>query len=601
MVRANGHHISDAADFAGGQPPPGKVAGSPSPAPPLVESIPKGMLALRRWVIWKYEERKGKTTKVPYNARTGARAASDDTGTWSAFEDALGAYKRGGWAGIGFMLGDGFVGIDLDKCIDPVTGEIAPEAERIIRDLDSYAEKSPSGTGVHIIAKGALPAGRRRKGNVEMYDRERYFTITGNVIGNYREVAERQAEIEAVHARVFADTSKFPQVENRGRGQEAGERRVAEFVLDPNANPPFEKFDMLCEIEPKFRLSWDHKRPDFPDQSASTYDLSLATYAAIAKWTFQEVANLIIAHRRKYREDLKFRESYYGPTIAKAMTAADEYWADQAADEILEGLAEETSAATPDAETCARGPDMNANPGASAPLAKTGAGRQPEPNEPSPEKRSGASTAEIPPERRETILQALSTKFRIPLKRIIKYVGDPPRFRVETERGDIDLGSVRGLIYQANLRASLAAYTGLYLPHFEDEHWPKIARLLLQACEVIDRGDDATMKGALMEWLSDYLDQRPPHDSLATADEAREPFRHDGEVYIFTSDFRRWLNMRLNERLKQDDLTANLRAFGAVPKIFDAKLHGRQTSRSAWKLPSGPWSQEPMRPVENRK
>ena len=62
---------------------------------------------------------------------------------------------------------------------DPATGEIEGWAQEIIEELNSYTEISPSGTGVHILVRGELPAGRNRKGRFEAYDQGRYFTITG--------------------------------------------------------------------------------------------------------------------------------------------------------------------------------------------------------------------------------------------------------------------------------------------------------------------------------------------------------------------------------------------------------------------------------------
>jgi len=47
--------------------------------------------------------------------------------------------------------------------------------------LNSYAEISPSGRGVHIIAKGKTPAPLKRD-RIEMYSAERYFTVTGRVL-----------------------------------------------------------------------------------------------------------------------------------------------------------------------------------------------------------------------------------------------------------------------------------------------------------------------------------------------------------------------------------------------------------------------------------
>lgn len=75
--------------------------------------------------------------------------------------------------------------MDLDGCVDPETGEIALWASQIIEGLDSYTELSPSGTGVHIVSRGKIP-GSGRRGSVEMYSQERFFTVTGHLIGESR-------------------------------------------------------------------------------------------------------------------------------------------------------------------------------------------------------------------------------------------------------------------------------------------------------------------------------------------------------------------------------------------------------------------------------
>jgi primase-polymerase (primpol)-like protein len=91
------------------------------------------------------------------------------------------ACKEHGYGGIGFVFTpeDDLCGVDLDGCLDPETGEIEGWAQEIIEELDSYTEISPSGTGVHVLVRGTLPAGRNRKGRFEAYDRGRYFTVTG--------------------------------------------------------------------------------------------------------------------------------------------------------------------------------------------------------------------------------------------------------------------------------------------------------------------------------------------------------------------------------------------------------------------------------------
>src|SRR5262249_17247946 len=86
-----------------------------------------------------------------------------------------------------------------------VTGVIQSWASDIVRQLSSYTEVSPSGTGLHIIVQARLPAGGRRTGHVEMYDRARFFTMTGNRVDQTATAVEaRQAEIDALHAKTFA-------------------------------------------------------------------------------------------------------------------------------------------------------------------------------------------------------------------------------------------------------------------------------------------------------------------------------------------------------------------------------------------------------------
>jgi len=78
--------------------------------------------------------------------------------------------------GVGFVFTDDdpIVGVDLDDCRDPETGDVDDAAQDIIKRLDSYTEVSPSGTGYHVLITGELPEGRNRRGSVELYDTARF-------------------------------------------------------------------------------------------------------------------------------------------------------------------------------------------------------------------------------------------------------------------------------------------------------------------------------------------------------------------------------------------------------------------------------------------
>ena len=89
-------------------------------------------------------------------------------------------------------------------------------------------------------------------------------------------------------------------------------------ALKADAPMDANKLELLYEAIPEARKSMEHKRR-FDDQSASGYDMSLASYAAQAGWSDQEIANLIIFHRRKHKEDLQLGHTlYYEQTIEKA-------------------------------------------------------------------------------------------------------------------------------------------------------------------------------------------------------------------------------------------------------------------------------------------
>lgn len=97
-------------------------------------------------------------------------------------------------------------------------------------------------------------------------------------------------------------------------------------TLRPDAQPPADKLVAASAASPKFAQTWLRQRPDLPDQSASGYDLALATLAAIQGWSDQEIANLIIAARRQHgdKPEKALRPDYMTRTLGRARQAAAE-------------------------------------------------------------------------------------------------------------------------------------------------------------------------------------------------------------------------------------------------------------------------------------
>jgi putative DNA primase/helicase len=147
------------------------------------ENIPGELQRRLQWVNYKAMQKPdGRLDKVPYTPGTNRRASTTDLLTWRTFEEALEGLDRFDGIGFVFCSADPYVGVDLDSCVDPETGEVEAWAWQIVKELDAYAELSVSGTGVHIIARGKIPRSGRR-GSVEMYAQDRFFCMTGHILG----------------------------------------------------------------------------------------------------------------------------------------------------------------------------------------------------------------------------------------------------------------------------------------------------------------------------------------------------------------------------------------------------------------------------------
>ena len=144
--------------------------------------------------------------KVPKSPLYNGNASPTDSSTWGTYEQAVQACQTYGYSGIGFVLtaDSPYCGIDIDHCI--TDGTVHKNALDIISTMDSYAEISPSGTGIHILYKGQVHDDWKKKKtnaldkgvHLEMYQSGRYFTVTENRF-NDKPVASREAHAALVY------------------------------------------------------------------------------------------------------------------------------------------------------------------------------------------------------------------------------------------------------------------------------------------------------------------------------------------------------------------------------------------------------------------
>jgi len=228
------------------------------------DNIPESLKEIPSWLVWG-------DNKVPYNARTGKQTGVTWNGAASDFDIAQKAYESGLYRGVGFIISNPIVAIDLDHCVtySPIDNRPYPDefADGIVTDLYSYTELSPSGTGLHILMRGNIPGNRQTK-RVEMYSRDKYITMTGHVLGDaYRTVVDDNGELSRLYQRISRTVApSISAIPTRRQG---------------NGYPPRTDEQVIQAIQtrgnPKFKALWNGAWADL-FKSQSEADVALVRY-----------------------------------------------------------------------------------------------------------------------------------------------------------------------------------------------------------------------------------------------------------------------------------------------------------------------------------
>lgn len=172
------------------------------------DNLPAALRERGMFCCWRYEERGGKRTKVPYNPRTGGKAQSTNPQTFAPLPVALAAMNRGGYDGIGVGIFNGLGAIDIDHCVDEA-GKLSKLALDVLNTVQGYTEYSPSGRGLRILF--TIPAGfqydkaryyiNNQKSGLEVYiagATQKYVTVTGNALNPGYALQDRGEQLAEV-------------------------------------------------------------------------------------------------------------------------------------------------------------------------------------------------------------------------------------------------------------------------------------------------------------------------------------------------------------------------------------------------------------------
>jgi putative DNA primase/helicase len=205
---------------------------APAILEPVFDTVPATLVTQPIWVLWKLLHRGGKWTKVPFQT-SGKAAKSNDPATWTTFQRVKATYQKqpDAWSGIGLMLeGSDLVGIDLDDkggrgLFLSADGTPTDDLQVLLGFLDTYAEVSPGGKGVRILARGTIP-GSGRNANVEIYatGSPRFLTITGRrVPGAPASINERTETLTYFHEMTLGQPPQQAQKD----GPQSTQKRVS--------------------------------------------------------------------------------------------------------------------------------------------------------------------------------------------------------------------------------------------------------------------------------------------------------------------------------------------------------------------------------------
>lgn len=291
-------------------------------------NVPQPLQLTPRWSTWRYFDRDGRKAKVP-------SARVNDPRTWMTFEDAVSRAEVPSvrdHGGIGFLLGDGWSGVDLDAVI--VDGQLRDDVYPILGEIRGYQEISPSGNGVKCIGRGdrvglelnykntPLPSpGVTTEPAVTLWTGPRFFTVTGRILPTSRD------PLLDLNLDRWPGKSVSPRLEYETPAWlPVGDLRGTEGIPHMKTGRDLED-DALLQIayrHTKFILLWGNDTADY-DNDHSRADAALC--AMLAYYTGRDPERI----DRLFRKSGLFRDkwntnSYRTVTIRKAIALSSSMW-----------------------------------------------------------------------------------------------------------------------------------------------------------------------------------------------------------------------------------------------------------------------------------
>lgn len=323
---------------------------------------------------------------------------------------------------------------------------------------------------------------------------------------------------------------------------------ATDFTVNMDSAPDPDKFRVLCEVEPRFAKAWEHNRPDI-DQSNSGYEMSLAYWAAQAGWKDQEIADLLIYHRRRWDpsklKKLVERKDYIGRTINRARTLPESGLKEK-------GIINEQRA------------------------------------------REGPDGVE-PPADNTNLYEALVRSFGdLQITRIVKYAKTDCDYVFFTQNEGRIVIKTKVLFSNPLTVQFVSEFTkGRCMPQsVKPPVWARTVKIVLDVCEEIDI-PEASEGGRVENWLEGYLESSPPltkDEDVGDGIYGGQSLLIEGRLFVNMTQLRRYIQDQQGERVAPKTMGTLLRmaGFQQTSRSF-VDPNGLRRPRKYW---SAPWTQE---------
>lgn len=300
----------------------------------------KELATQKIWVAWKLvkDPEKDRLVKEPYSPIYGGRAKSNTPSTWGIFDGALALAESfakeqnlqlGVSCGVGIMFANGYIGIDLDHVILP-NGELKEFAKNIVDSMNSYTEVSPSHNGLHILCKLNCPLtlfGEARHvklydSSCEIYENGRYFTFTGNVFGDEKNIRDCTETLKSIYP-LFWHKQQNTTVEANDNWKYVPENKPESFSESDS-----DLLDKMFNSQHGLEIKRLYEGDITGYNSQSEADLALCNHLAF--WTAKDQYRIDSLFRQsglmrpKWNEQHSQNQTYGQMTIAKAINSASE-------------------------------------------------------------------------------------------------------------------------------------------------------------------------------------------------------------------------------------------------------------------------------------